>query len=144
MRLVLLCVGKLGARYRAPADDYLRRLGRHDTVEEFEVREVGLEQEASRLEAKLPPGAFVVALDRAGRQFSSEALAQQLDGWRLAARPVACLIGGSHGLHQRLLRAAGLRWSLGLLTLPHELARVVVLEQLYRAGTILRGEPYHK
>lgn len=144
MRLVLLCVGKLGARYRAPADDYLRRLRKHLTIEEVEVREVGPDDEADRLEARLPAGALVVALDRTGRQFSSEALAQHLDGWRVAARPVAFLLGGSHGLHQRLLGAASLRWSLGLLTLPHELARIVVLEQLYRAGTILRGEPYHK
>ena len=60
------------------------------------------------------------------------------------ARPLALVIGGSHGLAPDLLAAAGDRWSLGPLTLPHELARVVVAEQLYRAVTILRGEPYHK
>jgi 23S rRNA (pseudouridine1915-N3)-methyltransferase len=144
MRLSIVAVGRLRTAWRAAADDYIRRLRRHVTLDEVEVREVGLDEEATRLEAKVPAGAVVVALDRDGQQFSSEALARQLDAWRLAARPVACIIGGSHGLHPRLLQKASLRWSLGLLTLPHELARVVVLEQLYRAGTILRGEPYHK
>lgn len=144
MRLTLLAVGKLRPSYRAAADDYVRRLRPRLAWEEVEVREVGIEAEADRLQARLPAGAFVVALDRGGRQLSSEDLAGELDAWRLAAQPVALLVGGSHGLHPRLLQAARLRWSLGLLTLPHELARVVVLEQLYRAGTILRGEPYHK
>ncbi len=144
MRLTLLAVGKLRPSYRAAADDYVRRLRPHLAWEEVEVREVGIEAEADRLQARLPAGAFVVALDRAGRQLSSEDLAGELDAWRLAAQPVALLVGGSHGLHPRLLQGARLRWSLGPLTLPHELARVVVLEQLYRAGTILRGEPYHK
>jgi 23S rRNA (pseudouridine1915-N3)-methyltransferase len=67
-----------------------------------------------------------------------------MDEWRLAARPVTFVLGGSHGLAAGLLQRADARWSLGPLTLPHELARVVVLEQLYRAFTILRGEPYHK
>jgi 23S rRNA (pseudouridine1915-N3)-methyltransferase len=64
--------------------------------------------------------------------------------WQLRARPIALLIGGSHGLDDGLLGQARARWSLGPLTLPHELARVIALEQLYRAWTILRGEPYHK
>ena len=62
----------------------------------------------------------------------------------LLARPVALMIGGSYGLAPRLLESATARWSLGTLTLPHELARVVVVEQIYRAFTILRGEPYHR
>ncbi len=79
-----------------------------------------------------------------GKGLSSEALAKELDQWRTAARTVALVIGGSHGIAADLVAAADLAWSLGPLTLPHELARVVVLEQVYRAWTILRGEPYHK
>jgi len=100
--------------------------------------------EAERLIARLPDGADVVCLARNGRPWSSDDLAAQLRGWQLRARPVAILIGGSHGLSDALLTRSGAVWSLGPLTLPHELARVVVVEQLYRAGTILRGEPYHK
>jgi 23S rRNA (pseudouridine1915-N3)-methyltransferase len=71
-------------------------------------------------------------------------LARRLEAWMRDARPVALAIGGSRGLDPALVAAASDRWSLGPLTLPHELARVVVAEQLYRATTILRGEPYHK
>ena len=102
------------------------------------------EEEAGRLLAKIPRGAAVVALAREGRGWSSQELARAVEQWRLDARPVALVIGGSRGLAPPLIAAAAARWSLGPLTLPHELARVVVAEQLYRVMTILRGEPYHK
>ena len=102
------------------------------------------EEEARRLLEKVPAGATVVALAREGSAWTSEELAARVEGWRIAARPLAFAIGGSHGLAAGLLASAGARWSLGPLTLPHELARVIVAEQLYRAFTILRGEPYHK
>ena len=87
----------------------------------------------------------MVALTREGASWSSQDLAlSSCERWLLAARPVALILGGSHGLDPTLLARAANRWSLGPLTLPHELARVVVLEQLYRGFTILRGEPYHK
>jgi 23S rRNA (pseudouridine1915-N3)-methyltransferase len=119
---------------------------------EVEVREasrassaaVQLKDEAGRLREKLPAGSRVVVLDRSGKGLTSEALARELDKWRTAARPVSLVIGGSNGLAPDLVQSADLAWSLGPLTLPHELARVVVLEQVYRAWTILRGEPYHK
>jgi len=86
----------------------------------------------------------MVALARDGTPWSSQELARQLERWLLLARPVALVLGGSHGLDPALLARAAHRWSLGPLTLPHELARVVVFEQVYRGFTILRGEPYHK
>ncbi len=152
MELVLLAVGKLRPSFRAAADDYLRRLGRHHKVREVEVREASRaptvdaqrREEGERLQARLPAGGRLVALAREGAGWSSEELARRLAGWMHEARPVALAIGGSHGLDPALIEAAADRWSLGPLTLPHELARVVVAEQLYRASTILRGEPYHK
>ena len=152
MRLHLLAVGRLRPSLREACDDYLRRLGRYLTVSEAEVREAARaptaaaqrEEEAARFRARLPKGAATVALARAGREWTSTELAGQVEQWRVAARPVAILIGGSRGLAPALITAADARWSLGPLTLPHELARVVVAEQLYRAMTILRGEPYHK
>ncbi len=152
MTLLLLAVGRLRAAYREACDDYLRRLGRYAKVGEVEVREASRAptvesqrgDEAERLRARLPDGATVVALAREGSPWTSEELARRMDGWRMAARPLAFVIGGSHGLSSDLLSSASARWSLGPLTLPHELARVVVAEQLYRAFTILRGEPYHK
>jgi 23S rRNA (pseudouridine1915-N3)-methyltransferase len=152
VELVLLSVGKLRPSYREAVDDYLRRLGRYLKVREVEVREASRApsveaqraEEAERLLAKRPAGSRLVALARQGTGWSSEELAQRVERWRQEARPVALVIGGSHGLAPDLLASAAERWSLGPLTLPHELARVVVAEQLYRASTILRGEPYHK
>jgi 23S rRNA (pseudouridine1915-N3)-methyltransferase len=152
VELVLLSVGKLRPSYREAVDDYLRRLGRYLKVREVEVREASRApsveaqraEEAERLLVKRPAGSRLVALARQGTGWSSEELAQRVERWRQEARPVALAIGGSHGLAPDLLASAAERWSLGPLTLPHELARVVVAEQLYRASTILRGEPYHK
>jgi 23S rRNA (pseudouridine1915-N3)-methyltransferase len=79
-----------------------------------------------------------------GSLWSSEELARRLDQWRSAAAPLALVIGGAFGLEPGFSARARFRWSLGPLTLPHELVRVIVLEQWYRAWTILRGEPYHK
>jgi 23S rRNA (pseudouridine1915-N3)-methyltransferase len=152
MDLVILAVGRLRSSYREACDDYLRRLSRYVKVREVEVREASRaptveaqrEEEAGRLLARVPGGAAVVALAREGSPWTSEELAKRMEGWRMAARPLAFVIGGSRGLAPGLLAAAGARWSLGPLTLPHELARVIVIEQLYRAFTIIRGEPYHK
>lgn len=152
MQVTLLAVGRLRPSFREACDDYLRRLSRYIAVREVEVREasraptpeVQRRDEAARLLARVPEGSDLVCLARAGEAWSSARLAEQVSRWQLNARPVALLIGGSHGLDDALLARAQARWSLGPLTLPHELARVVVMEQLYRAWTILRGEPYHK
>ena len=152
MQLVVISVGKLRPTLREAADDYLRRLGRYARVAEVEVREasrtptVGAQrgEEAERLTQRLPPDGRLVALTREGKPWTSGELAGRVGQWGIEARPVALVLGGSHGLSPALLGRADDRWSLGPLTLPHELARVVVLEQLYRAFTILRGEPYHK
>jgi len=152
VKLTLAAVGRLRPEYRALADEYVSRITRFAEFAEVEVREasrapaaaVQLREEAGRLRDKLPKGSRIVALDRGGKALSSEALAGELDRWRIAARPVSLVVGGSNGLDPELVGAADLAWSLGPLTLPHELARIVVLEQVYRAWTILRGEPYHK
>jgi len=152
MDLRLLAVGKLRPAYRQAGDEYLKRLRRYASIQEVEIKEasraptgvVQRREEAARLRAKLPGEAFLIALDREGTYLTSEALAHQLNRWSESPRSLAFLIGGSTGLADEIRQAAAFRWSLGPLTLPHELARVVVLEQLYRAFTILRGEPYHK
>jgi 23S rRNA (pseudouridine1915-N3)-methyltransferase len=152
LKLTLAAVGRLRPDYRALAGEYASRIARFMEFSEVEVREasrapspgVQLREEAARLREKFPDGSRLVVLDRAGKGLTSEALARELDRWRTAPRPVCLIIGGSHGLSPDLVQSADLAWSLGPLTLPHELARVVVLEQVYRAWTILRGEPYHK
>lgn len=148
----LLAVGKLRQYYRQAADDYLRRLSRYGKLAEREIREAARattatarrKEETARLEAALPERATLIVLESHGTPWSSEELARKLERWRNAAVPVALVIGGAWGLEPAFVESAPFRWSLGPLTLPHELARVIVLEQWYRAWTILRGEPYHK
>lgn len=133
-------------------DEYAKRLARYGSFAELEVREASsaptvesqLRDEAVRLAKKLAEGAQLVVLDRTGDGWSSERLAQQLHRWREVARPLTLVVGGSHGLAPELVARADARWSLGPATLPHELARVVAAEQLYRAWTIVKGEKYHK
>lgn len=152
LSLQILAVGKLRPFYREAADEYLRRLRRYSTVQEREVREGGKagnptaqrREEAVRLREALPGSGVTVALARTGSSWSSAELARRLGRWREETPNVSFLIGGAEGLAPELSEAARYHWSLGPLTLPHELARVIVLEQLYRGFTILAGEKYHK
>ena len=100
--------------------------------------------EGARVLAAVPKGALVVALDGRGRAWSSEELAQRLQHWRNGGRDLALLIGGPEGHAPEVLDAADERWSLGPLTLPHMLVRLVVAEQLYRAAALLANHPYHR
>ena len=137
---------------REAADEYLRRLRRYARVTELEVREAGKagnpaaqrRSEAASIGEALAAGAVAVALARTGDGWSSRELAKRLAAWRDQSRTVAFLIGGAEGLAPELIEAAAHRWSLGQLTLPHELARIVVIEQLYRGMSLLAGAKYHK
>ena len=100
-------------------------------------------REGERLRAQIPPRAYVVALTPQGREFTSEEFAAWLTQRELEARPLAFLIGGHLGLDEPTLAAASQRLALSRLTLTHELSRLVLLEQLYRAMTIRSGHPYH-
>ncbi|HET8899493.1 MAG TPA: 23S rRNA (pseudouridine(1915)-N(3))-methyltransferase RlmH [Rhodanobacteraceae bacterium] len=94
--------------------------------------------------AALPRDAHVIALDGRGANWSSEQLAEQLAQWRMQGRDLAFLIGGPDGHAAPVLARAAQRWSLGPLTLPHMLVRLLLIEQLYRATTLLAGHPYHR
>lgn len=103
-----------------------------------------VQEEGASMLAALPRDAHVVALDGRGKAWSSEELAEQWQRWRLAGRDLAFLIGGADGHAPTVLARADQRWSLGPLTLPHMLVRLVLVEQLYRAATITAGHPYHR
>ena len=152
MKLRVVAVGKLKHGYaRAAAADYLARVNRHLACRVVEVRDApagdearGRALEAERLRAAVAD-AFRVALDERGKAVSSTEFAGLLGERMTYGGPdVAFLIGGPGGLDPALRREAELQLSLSALTLPHDLARVVLLEQIYRALTILRGEPYHR
>lgn len=101
--------------------------------------------EAERILARIPDGAELWALTREGRPMDSSALARELGERQLrAAPPLVLALGGAFGFDPAVLRRATRQLSLSSMTLPHEMARLVLVEQLYRAGTILRNEPYHK
>lgn len=154
MRVVVAVVGKPRDEGLAAAiQEYERRAARYWPLEVHEVREesarsaspaVVRDREGERLRAKLADARSVVACDVAGDRMTSEQFAQWLQGEREGGRGVAFTIGGAYGLSDSLKGRASRRLSLAPWTLPHELARLVLAEQLYRAGTIVRGEPYHK
>jgi 23S rRNA (pseudouridine1915-N3)-methyltransferase len=155
VKIQLLVVGKVRGAMQQLCADYEQRIGRYFALEAVAVREESArrgrdleevrDEEARRLLAKVRPGYDVVALHHDGELWSSERLASFLDGLALHARPgVAFCIGGAHGHGRSVLDRASLRLSLSRFILPHEVARLVLTEQFYRAGTILRGEPYHK
>lgn len=154
MRIRLVAVGKLKERYwRDAAAEYAKRLAPYARLETVEVpdRDVtadearALSAEAADVLRALPESAYVVALQPEGRARGSEEFAAWLAEAGLAGRShVAFVIGGAAGLHAEVLARADETLSLGPMTLPHQLARVVLLEQLYRAFRITRGEPYHR
>ncbi len=133
--------------------DYETRAARYWPLDVIEVREEpgkGLsadlvrEREGARLAERIAPEAIVVACDPGGVVMESEPFARWLQQLRDEARSVTFVIGGAHGLGPAVRNRANRRLSLAPWTLPHEVARLVLAEQLYRAGTISRGEPYHK
>ncbi|MBN8727546.1 MAG: 23S rRNA (pseudouridine(1915)-N(3))-methyltransferase RlmH [Xanthomonadales bacterium] len=101
-------------------------------------------EEGAAMLAALPRDAHVVALDGRGGAWSSEQLAGELGRWRMGGRDLALLVGGPDGHAPDVLARADQRWSLGPLTLPHMLVRLIVAEQLYRAASIVAGHPYHR
>ncbi|MGH7606927.1 MAG: 23S rRNA (pseudouridine(1915)-N(3))-methyltransferase RlmH [Gemmatimonadales bacterium] len=143
MRYRVVAIGRMKhAALRAACDEYLGRLRHYATVEEREVKdETRLLGEGN---TAIPEASRLVALSRRGEGWSSVQLAELTGTWELEGRDVTFAIGGADALPADLLRRAERTWSLSPLTLPHELARVVVYEQLYRAYTIRRGEPYHR
>ena len=153
-RSTVISVGKLKGWAAEGADDYAKRLRRYFPVEVVEVaeedmnnrsREEVLSAEGERISKRLPANAYVISLDREkGKQMPSEELARSLEDLGVSGRShVAFVIGGPLGLSSEVLRRSNELWSFGRITLPHALARVVLLEQLYRAVKIERGEKYH-
>lgn len=155
MKLWLICVGRPAGLLEAAIAEYEMRARRYWPLEVVEVREQkavkGMREaevrsaEAERILKRAPKGAELVALTRTGVAWSSVQLARQLE--RAAVQggaDIAWVIGGAYGLDDTIARAAARTMTLSTYTMPHDLARLVLLEQLYRAGTIVRGEPYHK
>lgn len=153
MRLRLIWTGKTrDARLRALSEDYLKRLSHFVRCDVTELRETqggtrnaGIEKDSRRISDALHEGTVVVLLDPEGTEWTSMQLSEQMRRWNDdGTREVTFIVGGPLGVSKELSATANKRWSLSRLTLTHEMARVVLLEQLYRAFTIIHGLPYQK
>ena len=159
LNIKILCVGKLKDRfYSDAASEYIKRLSGYCKLEVFEIPEhrlpmkpsgmqisIALDKERSAIHSNLPIGVFTIALCVEGQELSSNDLSELLMNFAKRGISRLCfIIGGSHGLHENLKTASDSRLSLSKMTFPHNLARVVLLEQLYRAFTISEGGKYHK
>ena len=148
MRITIVAVGRAQDEHFSAL--WERYAGRLKPAPELRVVEDkrrgpgGREREAALILAQIPDGATVVALDERGKVLDSAGFARQLARWREAGRDLAFAIGGADGLDPSVLKRAALTLSLGTMTWPHQLARVMLVEQLYRADTILSGHPYHR
>ena len=101
-------------------------------------------KEAEQIKKQLKPSDFVVALDESGQQFSTLALAKQMEEWQQLGKNICFIIGGPDGLDNSILQLAHLRWSLSSLTFPHPLVRIILVEQLYRTMSVIKNHPYHR
>ncbi|MEP7000866.1 MAG: 23S rRNA (pseudouridine(1915)-N(3))-methyltransferase RlmH [bacterium] len=154
MRVVIAVVGKPRDRHLAAAiDDYETRATRYWPLDVVEVREasgrgisaeVAKDREGERFLERLPAGAVLIICDERGDRLTSAEFAALVNAFRDRATSIAFVIGGAFGLSDALRSRASRVIQLAPWTLPHEMARLVLAEQLYRAGTIVRGEPYHK
>ena len=153
MKLRILAVGRKPPQWvESGYAEFAKRFPKEMALELHEIpagrhhgdRAKFVAEEATRLEAKIARGDWVVALDERGTAATSQALAERMGKWRMRGGDVCFLIGGSDGLAPALLQRADERLSLSNLTLPHHLVRVVLAEALYRAWSIGAGHPYHR
>jgi 23S rRNA (pseudouridine1915-N3)-methyltransferase len=156
VRLTLISVGKNAESFvRDACEDYAARIRRYVNlalivVPEERIAAAGkkefiLRQEGRRIREKIPLSAVRVVLDEKGRKFTSEEFARQIEKWNASGlREVVFILGGAYGLDGDLKQSADFLLSLSSMTLTHGMARMVLLEQVYRAFTLIRREPYHK
>ena len=138
MKVSLIAVGKVKAPFAEADAHYRKLLQRHQQIDVIEVRD------EVNIEGRIPTRAHVIALERGGRSLSSRDWAGWFSERRIDAQDLCFLIGGPDGLSARTLALASERLSLGPQTMSHQLARIVLLEQLFRVTKILAGEPYHR
>ena len=155
LNITLICVGKIKEKFYCDAiDEYKKRLSRFCKLNIIQVKdepnvdgqqEIVLKKEAEKIEAKIPKGAYIISLCVEGKQLSSEQLSEKIDSLSVAREShIAFIIGGSLGLADSIKSISDLKLSFSKMTFPHQLMRVILLEQIYRAFTISAGITYHK
>ncbi len=159
MNINIVCIGKLKEKYWSDAiSEYSKRLGRYCTLQIKELKEDRLHDNASAAEEQavkvnegksilkaISDNSYVIALDVKGKQLSSEQLADKIEGLAVDGRSnIDLIIGGSLGLSEEVLKRADFRLSFSPMTFPHQMMRVILLEQIYRSFKIIKNETYHK
>ncbi len=159
MQIRVIAVGKIKEKFlQEGIGEYLKRLRPYATLHVIEIADekrpaapspaselAAVEKEGERILAAIPGGSFIIALDVKGQSWSSEDLAARFGEWELLAKnQIAFVIGGDLGLSPAVIARSNLRLSISRMTFTHPMARFLLLEQVYRAFRILRGEPYHK
>ena len=159
MNISIISVGKLKGKYlKSGIEEYTKRLGSYTKINEIEVAdekapeqlseadmEIVKKKEAERILAKISPDAYVIALAIDGKMKTSEQLAKDIESLMTYGRSkIVFVIGGSLGLHDEVLKRADEKLSFSKMTFPHQLMRLILVEQVYRAFRIMKGEPYHK
>ena len=155
MRTYLVAAGKrMPAWVTAGFNEYNKRLPRELRLNLVEIAPVVRSkststqkitaEEARRIRAAMPENALVIALDEHGAQFDSATLSRKIEAWSRQGQDLAFIIGGADGLDADLKQTADMLWSLSPMTLPHALTRIILVEQIYRAWTILQKHPYHR
>jgi 23S rRNA (pseudouridine1915-N3)-methyltransferase len=146
MKLWVIAVGhKMPAWAETATQDYVKRMPADCAIHIKELKpDLSPSKEAVKIREVIPKGCYIIALDERGKDVSTQDLANQMNDWRQNGKDIVLLIGGADGLDQELKKEAQTIMRLSSMTLPHAMARVILVEQLYRAWTIIQGHPYHR
>ena len=148
----IICVGKLKEKfYKDGVEEYLKRISKYTKIELIEVQDINnnnkdviLEQEKELILSKIKSKEYIITMEIEGNQLSSIELAKKIDNILLTNSNITFIIGGSYGLHEEVKKLSNYKLSFSKLTFPHQLFRIMLLEQIYRSYKILNNETYHK
>ncbi len=148
----IICVGKLKEKfYKDGVEEYLKRISKYTKIELIEVQDINnnnkdiiLEQEKELILSKIKAKEYIITMEIEGNQLSSIELSKKIDNILLTSSNITFIIGGSYGLHEEVKKLSNFKLSFSKLTFPHQLFRIMLLEQIYRSYKILNNETYHK
>ncbi len=154
IRINIVALGKGETTWQSLTAEYVKRMPKTCSIDLIEInpylrsssinREKIAKIETEKLLAAVPKNSLVIALDEEGKEFNTMELAQKISQWHGENQDISLLIGGANGLDKKLIKSLFPVWSLSKLTLPHQMVRTLIVEQIYRAWTIIREHPYHR
>lgn len=146
MKLWIIAVGhKMPIWVETAIEDFQKRMPKDCSIDIKELKpDISPSKEAIKIQESIPKNSYVIGMDERGKDITTMAMSQAMDKWRHMGRDITFLIGGADGLDLELKRSTAELWRLSSLTLPHAMARLLLVEQLYRSYTILQNHPYHR